>query len=55
MYARKRDKQARSAKSSAGPRGGDPMRYVLIKFEEIDKGSYLMALFQKCLLCQHLF
>ncbi|BFZ01390.1 hypothetical protein BsWGS_04429 [Bradybaena similaris] len=51
MYARKRDKQARSAKSSAGPRGGDPMRYVLIKFEEIDKaqseGRYSDSL-EKC-------
>lgn len=45
MYARKRDKQARSAKTSAGPRGPDPMRYVLIKLEEIDEGNDPVAHF----------
>ncbi|CAL1526419.1 unnamed protein product [Lymnaea stagnalis] len=39
MYARKRDQQSRSAKGSAGPRGVDPMKYVLQKLEEIDEAQ----------------
>ncbi|XP_059176254.1 outer dynein arm-docking complex subunit 4-like isoform X2 [Physella acuta] len=39
MYARKREKQSRSAKGSAGPRGTDPMKYVLQKLEEIDEAQ----------------
>ena len=40
MYARKRDRQSRSAKGSAnvGRGGQDPLKYVLRKLEEIDEG-----------------
>ena len=40
MYARKRDRQARSAKS--GQR--DPMKFVLQKLVEIDEGMHFCIL-----------
>ncbi|RUS85830.1 hypothetical protein EGW08_006382 [Elysia chlorotica] len=41
MYARKRDRQSRSAKGSAnvGRGGQDPLKYVLRKLEEIDEAQ----------------
>ncbi|GFS07544.1 tetratricopeptide repeat protein 25 [Elysia marginata] len=54
MYARKRDRQSRSAKGSAanvGRGGQDPLKYVLRKLEEIDEaqsqGQYQESL-DKC-------
>ncbi|GFO25847.1 tetratricopeptide repeat protein 25 [Plakobranchus ocellatus] len=56
MYARKRDRQSRSAKGSAanvGRGGQDPLKYVLRKLEEIDEAQSLGHYQESLDKCRH--